>query len=122
MRKISLILICLLFTSCATVSKNSVIAFEDGKIAGEVQADINHIKMFTNNIRELNKREKDILNDMSEEVDSIEDIIVEIKILEQIYNEQISTYESSQEYEKISIARKMLIDDINSKIGIEYEK
>ena len=122
MKKISLILICILFTSCATVSKNSVAAFDDGKISGQVQADINHIKMFTNNIRELNKREKDILNDMSEEVDSIEDIIVEIKILEKIYNEQISSYESNQEYEKISIARKMLIDDINSKIGIEYEK
>ena len=124
MKKNSLILIIamLSLTSCATLSHNSVAAFDNGEIAGEVKADIDHIKLFTDNIRTLNKRESDILNEMSNDVDDIENLIIEIKILERIYNEQITSYETNKEYEKISVARQLLINDINDKIGIENEK
>lgn len=121
LKKISLILVLFLFTGCTTISYHSVKAYEDGKIAGEVLSDINHIKNFTNDIRNINKKEGELLNNMSDEIDDIDRLITEIKILEKIYNEQINEYKKNNEFEKISIANEMLIKDINSRIGINEE-
>ena len=121
LKKISLILVLFLFAGCTTISHHSVKAYEDGKIAGEVISDINHIKSFTNDIRNINKKESELLNNMSDEIDDIDKLITEIKILEKIYNEQINEYKKNNEFEKISIANEMLIKDINSRIGINEE-
>lgn len=121
LKKISLMLVLFLFTGCATISRHSVSAYEDGKLAGEVISDINHIKSFTNDIRNINKKESELLNNMSDEIDDIDKLITEIKILEKIYNEQINEYKKNNEFEKISIANEMLIQDINSRIGINEE-
>lgn len=121
LKKISLMLVLFLFTGCATISRHSVRSYEDGKIAGEVISDINHIKNFTNDIRNINKKESELLNNMSDEIDDIDKLITEIKILEKIYNEQINEYKKNNEFEKISIANEMLIKDINSRIGINEE-
>lgn len=112
----------LMFTSCVTTKTNLTEAYDDGKIAGEVKADIEHVKHFAETIRELNDKERGILDSMELEVDELNQLIAEIEIIESIYNEQISAYEKTGEYDKINAARKLLIEEINSKLGVADEE